>query len=867
MKFRKIALLIVFLLVIQLMPGVSVNASDDSTDSRVIRFLTAFDIMGVDEKSGNFWDETLVKRSEMAMILCNMFRVTPTVESSPMFEDVREDERAYVETAVRNGYMSGHGSNRFEPKEFVTNEQLVKIFVCALGGDSLARRAGGYPNGYVEIAKRLGIFNSINGALSEPSTRSNVAAMIYDAMHADMLRLTSISSDGENYDIIENHTFLTEVLNIYRYEGTVTANYFTGVDDSSGLEKDMVEVEGKVYSDSEGFTDEYLGCSVIIYVDQPENAKIGEIVYAEESRKNTTVEIDTENIREVSDSEAQYVENDRKRTLKLSPVADMIYNDKSTDYDTSRLKSLRNGYVRFIDNNGDKMYDVIIIREFTTAVVYKIEAGTGRDKVFFSYGVPAITLDDSSSFGFYRDGKKTEIENVGIGEVVSVAVSDNESGKKAYRLELSSETVSGSVKIVKDEGDKTYAEINDVDYEIGDYCRKLIEQNYLGALKAGSVGTFYLDSMGKIAYFDINKSGAYVGYLIQSAVNENVFTPILSVMLFSAEKGIQSYRITDKIVVNDSKMDVSDVVNNARLMEEFGTQQLVQFDEDDDGGLKKIVFPVIGYDEQDFSLDVDASTTATKLILTSASVLDHKYYVTAGTKVFSVPGMLSDVVDTEPAHYKVYTGTYFADIGNSYATYLYDVEKNGFVRYALYKRWWNEDHVWDGSPVILVTGCGDGLDDDGEEIKVVSGLNESGKEVVLKTPVTNNTSKLKPGDVFQYTNDFKGKVHDIKIMHTVDSDLYAPINIDPAYSGYKSYGEVIRCTPNSMQISSAEDRSPNMEPTRVDRIVMNNGKAVCAFSKERQKYRIISFEEINPGDNVFVCINEENESRMIVVYE
>ncbi|MBQ7097339.1 MAG: S-layer homology domain-containing protein, partial [Clostridia bacterium] len=150
MKQKIVVLILAMILVVQLLPvGTAFAATNDSADSKVVRLLEALGIMSLDEQADMFWDETPVKRREIAQIICNIFKIEPQKKEAAMFRDVDEKYRPYVEEVVELGYMKGYDGEHFGPDDYVTNEQLVKVFVTIAGASPLAEAQGGYPYGYV----------------------------------------------------------------------------------------------------------------------------------------------------------------------------------------------------------------------------------------------------------------------------------------------------------------------------------------------------------------------------------------------------------------------------------------------------------------------------------------------------------------------------------------------------------------------------------------------------------------------------------------------------------------------------------------------------------------------------------------------
>ena len=195
MKYRLLSFCMAVLLLISMISVPRIEAANstetfkDSADTKIVKLLEALGLMEIDSETGFFWDEMPVKRSELAKIICKMFNISETKDASPHFTDVSDYDRAYIETAIRNGYMSGYDNEKFGPDDYVTNIQLIKTFVTALGGDAAAQSQGGYPGGYITIGNMLGLLKGKAVANENISRRIDVANIIYTALHADVLEI------------------------------------------------------------------------------------------------------------------------------------------------------------------------------------------------------------------------------------------------------------------------------------------------------------------------------------------------------------------------------------------------------------------------------------------------------------------------------------------------------------------------------------------------------------------------------------------------------------------------------------------------------------------------------------------------------
>lgn len=842
--FRCIAVMLVVLLGFPTVYGASVN---DSSSSSAVKLLNALDIMQNDEYTGNFWDDTPVKRSEMAKIICKIFNLEEKTQDIPVFDDVRDSDRAVVETAVANGYMNGYGDGNFGADDYITANQLVKTFVCFLNAGTVAEATGGYPNGYLYIAKKTGIYKNISVTGETAARRIDVANMIYNTMHADILQLKEISDGAAVYDTQKGETFLTETLKIYSDSGILNQNSVTSLSKVEGLGTNQIKIGDNVYNDPNLLSDDYLGCSVTVYYSKPDDA-VGSVVYIEENSSNKTLVIDDENITSVSDSVVTYYENDSKqKSVNISAVADMIYNGSAVEFD-AKLMKVKNGSIKLISNNGTGTYNVVCVDEYDTYVADK--ANTKDEKITFRHGYPTLDLSETT-YRVFRNGEAAELGDIQNGDVLLAAVSKGKGRESAVKIYASSNSAMGTAEIVKANGTKTYVTVGGIEYEMSDYCTKLQKDGKIKTLAPGDAGSFMLDSRGKIVFYSINAGGNGVGYLIESAVQNYGFGSEISTKVYTDGGKIEVFTTGDKVKINDAKYEVADVVKNSEILSKFNTPQLIKYDAAD-GELKEIVFANDGYSSTEFSKDYNGS-----LSVSTATVLNHIYCVSSDTKVFVVP----TPVTADKAYYGMYTGTYFVR-DTSHTGELYEVGSDNMVGYAVVKRDTTSKDLKYNDPVMLVSGITETLNSDGMIVKAVDGWDENGKNVTYVLANQEDAASVASGDVIHYSLNFANEISEITVVKNQSSKY--------ALSTLKSttvtvYGEVGTLASNRIMIAN-KPITDDMTPIDMTKSVTNNGSAVYKYISAENKIQKIEFSDIERGDKVFACVEGSNKTRLLVVY-
>lgn len=186
---RKIRYLLAGLLVsgFLIYPAFAVSSFPDVDESaeyaEAVEYLSQIGIM-VGDNQGNFNPNKTVTRAEMATIICRMISETNDLPNSTNFTDVPADHWAntYVGRAAELGIVNGYGDGRFGPSDNVAYEQVIAMIVRALGHEHFAIEAGGYPDGYIEVANNQGYTTGILALKGKPLSRNQVAILIYNAI-------------------------------------------------------------------------------------------------------------------------------------------------------------------------------------------------------------------------------------------------------------------------------------------------------------------------------------------------------------------------------------------------------------------------------------------------------------------------------------------------------------------------------------------------------------------------------------------------------------------------------------------------------------------------------------------------------------
>lgn len=168
------------------MPTLSAPFPDVPADAEYTEAVAALverEIITGDDR-GNFNPDATITRAETAAIICRLMGVADQAQGArnQIYNDVSGHwAEGYITKATELGIFNGDGTGMFRPNDNVTYEQIVKMLVCVCGQESEARRSGGWPNGYIAVARDLGITRGMSFAQTANAPRSAVAQLAYNA--------------------------------------------------------------------------------------------------------------------------------------------------------------------------------------------------------------------------------------------------------------------------------------------------------------------------------------------------------------------------------------------------------------------------------------------------------------------------------------------------------------------------------------------------------------------------------------------------------------------------------------------------------------------------------------------------------------
>ena len=164
----------------------------------IIKEISGFGIIVGDENQ-DLNLEGAVTRAQMAKIVMTMLGNRETGAFDTVFADVKSTYWAsgYIDMAQKFGIIHGIGDGTFLPENPVTNEQAVKMVMCALGYEPLCHSRGTYPFSYMQVASQVGLLNNLNLLGSAEAKRGDIMVLIHNALDIPLIKQSGFGANSE----------------------------------------------------------------------------------------------------------------------------------------------------------------------------------------------------------------------------------------------------------------------------------------------------------------------------------------------------------------------------------------------------------------------------------------------------------------------------------------------------------------------------------------------------------------------------------------------------------------------------------------------------------------------------------------------
>lgn len=826
--------------------------SDVAEDASYLEAVTMLSKLGIINgyEDGTFLPDNTITRAEAAKVLVCALNAEDSAKGmadQELFTDVPKTHWAagYVNYAANFGIIAGRGNGIFDPESPVSYEEIVKMVVAMLGYTPVANIKGGYPTGYLYVANSVAkITKGATGTTGDAAKRWVVARLVFNSLETKIMEPEKWSASDPEY-IKGEDTLLKDYLEVTKVEGVITDTFLAKADfqdkedqdvdllistidgkTKRALENDNISynsMPGDTYTvDANGtYAEDYLGYTVVAYVKDFDEGSDVLVAVAPKANKNTTLDVAFDDFEKdtVDNSNSKYIEfeyyanvDDEDTTKgKISKKHDDFYVyqngklDSTLNSDTAIVNFIKQfstdytaeeGYIRFVDNDGDNYADYLFVETINDEyVVDSITAKTFKiDDKINSKTITLDPTDDEKYVNFYRNGVQVEFSSIKEGDTLSVAY--NKSTLK------NSNVVSVYISSEKAEGYVSTASATKNEYKIdGTVYAK--SSKYTEPIKRGDEGTFYLNYKGRVAYKEAqtSKDGNYA-FLLSVNTDDDFADGKSFTLRFMNEKGEWvDAKLYEKLAIYDEggeqvakykDMDALEagieantnnwLAVNAGELELDGAkaQRVFKYTLNSNGDITKITLPKNGLNEDKFTYEA-FTDEAYKESSNRFAGIKYKGGVDKNTVVFNIDVDTDNVVDvTKKKEVSLATSTLFKD-ESKYTGIAYDYENDAYKCMVITNA---GNKIDEESSLFVIQNAELTSNDNGDEYFVITGYKD-GKEVTLesvaiedlgyegaKVTTDGELENLDGGAIAEISVDGAGKIDNVKVLFTFDDAEY-----------------------------------------------------------------------------------------------
>ena len=427
-----------------------------------------------------------------------------SLPQSPFLDVTRDDEiYPYLEKALKFNIISE--GKYFLADESISLEQIAKMLVVALGYEAKAQLLGGWPYGYTKVANEIKLFS--NMSFSKDILWADALTMICRALETPVLDVSSVG-DGITFSTNKEKTPLSVYLKLKKIEGILNTNSKISLFDADHIIANQIKVGDIVCKTESKFADQFLGMLVNAYLEAEDEILVS---IAPTLNKNNILKVDDV---EILDNQADtrnfsYEKNEKEETVKLSPNVYFIYNNVPCDMEVSLLHPA-NGFVNLIDNNGDKAYDVVIVKEYEPYIIKSYSAVT--EKIYDKLD-KEITLNRENTTLVFPDGSIAAEKELKEGNIANI-IEYHMKGEAYFDVIINNDYIIGEITETGDD----FISIDDEEFDTGLSFEAIRDTQHplTKCLELGTMVAAYFDVNGRIGAVinsEFSSGGVLYGWL------------------------------------------------------------------------------------------------------------------------------------------------------------------------------------------------------------------------------------------------------------------------------------------------------------------------------------------------------------------
>lgn len=528
------------LMVALMIPCFSVSASaagrNYKYENMCLKLITD---LGIIDGTSNSTPDVYITRADSAKMFAKIFEI-PGFEGKPIFNDVDIEMDCYNDVSLLCDMGIISKADKFRPSDLIEMNEFVTMAVNSVGLGIPAEQNGEWPAGHVNLALKEGLLRNVYWD-SEGVMLSQAAIMIVNILKCEVNNYGEFGSYYTGGQSILEHLYKT-----YCKVGVITDNGITALTGETKLKKNQIAIDGMVFNTDQNI-EKWLGYCVEVYYRYNKKSRINEIVsIAPATEKNYVTELKYDETT-YNNGTYTYYEGGNKRTISIQPGTAIIYNGKaltSEQYADTTLYEMKPEYgtIKVLSNTGSTNgASVLFIDNYTNMLAKKYIAD---DEIITTYNYAGnIVLKDKEYRIFDKNGENIEVSAITNKKPMLVAASiDGE----FVKIIADGSSVTGEISSISGSD-------SSIEYSIGEGVFKTAPA--LGkTLNLGAEGTFWLDALGNIFFFDAGVSSSNIfGYVIDYAVDDKSLNRDILVKVHTQFDMTQVVKIADIVKIDDIK--------------------------------------------------------------------------------------------------------------------------------------------------------------------------------------------------------------------------------------------------------------------------------------------------------------------------
>ena len=502
---KALSFLLVCLLIISSL-GLTVQANP--AENNVTYTLAGYGIIDANEDANM---NEPVTRGEFAGMVTRLMCIneSATQYTETTYWDVPASYKYASDVSILTaiGIFNGFSDTMFGPNEYVTYEQALKILVLVTGYGEIALKNGGWPKGYEYMATKNRMLGGVT--LSNPFSRAQLYRLVYNTLDVelagDVIKRGNVDT-VKTRDTIRSQIADKTQYELYRHRGVIEADYYTYTTSPySDLYEDEVVIENKtdgdtyIYNIGKTNANNFVGYEVDFYAKKTDTGY--QLLSVRPSVNNEVIEVKAEELTSKNGNKIFYEIDGKHRELILDGSYKVVKNGSRIINPAANIFEITDGYISFIDNDGDHDFDLSLVWEYKNAIATSFDGRKidfANDAQFRNLTSLAVDKDNRNVKIFVTDKDGNSIESFDTERTVSIF---ENSEKTRYRVIVSDEMLDGTI-----------SEIDENSCIIGE--REFGLASSLVEYKLGKPYHFYIDYTGKLAFTKM-PDGKNYGYIME----------------------------------------------------------------------------------------------------------------------------------------------------------------------------------------------------------------------------------------------------------------------------------------------------------------------------------------------------------------